>query len=867
MMKRLIALILAAVLLCSSACAEAAVSAPVQGNQLSLEDIAALNSGMSTAYFQNGQLTFLDGACTSDPIKSMEDASLVLDSMLCLLGGDEDTHFEPWRVLNDSFGNVYYVFQQTYADMIVLGGAVKIITGADGKMLGLTGSVTADLPDVDEAEGQVTAEQAEEVAVQHEMQAQHGDVVLVEGATRKIVLPVSRELDLESDKLDTRFVWAVYTTTPLASVSAGTELPYLAHYVSLAGEYLYSLPTILPGDAASRAGYDANYVFQFMEPAEYVGYVDMADGSEQEITVTLMRDSRTGMYYLGNIEHKIVVADCWEFLYNGGRVILEYSPDNLEWDQVGLKSLYNYCRAYDYYKEIGWNGGDGKETPIIILKDYCDPDHTPVDNACYAGEFFGWQCFLSSAINSFSECLDVIAHEYTHCVTGSVMTYNAYMNDFGAINEAMSDIQGNLCEMLLGATEDETWLLGEKAQTVRSMSAPHLYGQPEYSWDLYYQPNVKTPTDINDRGGVHTNSSLLNNLAYRLCVNGGMPLADARTFWFAVDCAMVPGTDYAQLRALLPWVLKITALDAYQDALAEAIQATRLGNDAMPEVLAENQALLTLNLPDNEIFNNGNWMLSVVSVNVEKLKETVTSLIGKAITGDTGDLPKVVQFLLSFMKPQPTPMPAPTEEKEGFWKTFLRVLAEELAEEEKTKEEKISLEEDDLKELIQWLRNIVEEVFYSGNVSAGQDGHTITMMSLPGRTIPYLMYVAVKPGSSTVEQMNMVVYLDHQWIDVTEWVSALTNQETEDQEDQWAEFFESCLFDEILEIIRESGAWTDYLDALTLNVPGGQVFEIPAAGLEKIDLSSNIAPLTENAAENKVVNKKSRPKLPEAEGH
>lgn len=859
-MKRFLALMLAAVLLCSSALAETAAPAPARDGQLTLEDILALNGGVAEAYFENGQLTFLDGACTSEPIKTPEDADRVVASVIELLGGDENTRFEPWRVLNDSFGNVYYVYQQTYADMIVLGGAVKIITDAEGKMLGLTGCVTADLPQVEEKGEQLTAGQAEELVVQHEIQARHGEMDVVEGMTRKIVLPVSREVDMDADKFDTRFVWAVYTANPSASVSTGTELPYLAHYVSLTGEYLYSLPTILPGDAASQAGYDANYVFQFMEPAEYTGFVDMADGSEQEITVTLMRDSRTGMYYLGNIEHKIVVADCWEFLYNGGRVILEYSPDNLEWDQVGLKSLYNYCRAYDYFKEIGWLSGDGEETPIIVLKDYCDEDHHPIDNAAYAGKFYGWQCFLSSAINSFSECLDVAAHEYTHCVTDSVMTYNAYMNDFGAINEAMSDIQGNICEMLAGATEDETWLVGESVGAFRSMSEPRLYNQPEHSWDLYYYAKVKTPTDINDRGGVHTNSSLLNNLAYRLYADGGMTLPEARAFWFAVDCAMVPGTDYAQLRELLPWILKIAGLDVYQGTLTEALAATRLGDDAMPEVPAEDRALLTLDLPDTELFSDGNWMLSVINVNVDKLEEILTSLLDKAKNGDTGDLPKLVQLLLRFVSPQPTS--APEKEEKGFWRNLLDALGEAL-EKDEPEEEKSLLDAVGMDEVSQWFNGITKEVLYFSNGTAGQDGHTVAMMSVPGRTIPYLIYIAIEPNSSVIEQMNEVIYLNHHWIDVTEWFDrSADEQKTESKGDKIVRFLDSSLFGEIEDIIKNSKDWTDYLDALTLNVPGGQVFEIPNDGLENIDLSANMAP-NNDEEKTEVVNKKSRPKLPE----
>ena len=96
-------------------------------------------------------------------------------------------------------------------------------------------------------------------------------------------------------------------------------------------------------------------------------------------------------------------------------------------------------------------------------------------------------------------------------------------------------------------------------------------------------PNAKTPTELNDRGGVHTNSSLLNNLAWRLYEKGGMTLEEGRAFWFTVDCAMVPGTDYAQLAELLPWALRITGMEKYDAELRRALDATRLGVDQMPE--------------------------------------------------------------------------------------------------------------------------------------------------------------------------------------------------------------------------------------------------------------------------------------------
>ena len=865
--KRIVALALALLLLCTSAFAEGTEFASGLKGQMTLEEIQALNGEAAKTYFENDKLYFLEGTCTAGQVKNAEDAGQVVASMIGLLGGDETTHFEPLRTLNDANGNVYYVFQQTYADMIVLGGAVKVITDKYGKMLGLVGSVASELPEVSELESQLTAEQAEALVIQHEIDAHRGTPEIMAGMTQKIVLPVERELDMEADEVYTRFVWAVYTNNPNASIANGTELPYLAHYVTLAGEYLYSLPTILPGDAAAAAGYNAEYIFQFMEPVEYTGYVDLADGTEQEITVTLMRDSRTGMYYLGNIEHKIVVADCWEFLYNGGRVVVEYSPDNLEWDQVGLLSLYNYCRAYDYYKGIGWEGGDGEGTPILVLKDFCDINHKPIDNAAYAGKFYGWQCFLSSAANNYSQCLDVCSHEFTHCVTQSVMTYNAYMNDYGAINEAISDIQGNLCEMMLGATSDTNWEIAESVEAIRSMSDPHRYQQPAYSWDLYYQANVKTPTEVNDRGGVHTNSSLLNHLAYLLFEEGGMTLEEARAFWFAVDCAMVPGTDYAQLRELLPWVLRLTGLTKYQEALEKAINDTRLGDSVLPETLDDSQVMLTLNLPDNETFNDGNWMLGVFSINVELLTEKMNALVEKIANGDTAGLPTALAELVKNSEAVPEPTAAP-EEEPNFLESLGKKLNELLSLNESKPEpenKEYEMSDEELDELLDWISREMQGVAYSGNSSAGQDGHTVTMMGRPGYTVPYLLYLRLVPGTMDMEQMNMVVYLNHQWIDLTGILDT-----GDDELGRVAATIETLPKLISLDLIANlfgklfgTKSWTDVLDVLALNVPGGQPFEIPNDGLENVDFTYNMA--MEINTEVNAVNRKSRPKLPTAQ--
>ena len=715
---------------------------------------ALAEESAARVYTHNDRVTFVDGATADWPILTEADAAEAVEAMIPKMGGDERTRFEPWRVVTDTAQNKYYVFQQMYDETTVSGGAVKVVTDREGNMLGMVSSVETELPKTGTSEG-IDARDAE--AIVQEREAEVAYQILPE-YTQKVILPVNLELDPESEeeKEESRFVWAVYTDNPDAS-TAKVELPYLAHYVTLDGDYLYSLPTILPGDEAATAGYGASYVFEFMESVPYTGAVTFSDGSEHEITVDVMRDQRTGMYYLGNLERRIAVADCYEFLYNKGHVVLEASKDNTGWDDTCLLSLYNYCRAWDYYNAIGWKGGDGLGTPMLILKDYCDKDREPIDNAAYAGRYYGWQLFLSSSVNDLAQCLDVLAHEFTHCVTGSVMTYNAYKNDYGAINEAMSDIQGNLCEMLSGATEDDTWELGEHSQTpVRSMSDPHKYQQPEYAWDLYYVPMVKVPTDINDRGGVHSNSSLLNNLAYRLCTEGGMTLEEARAFWFAVDCAMVPGTDYAQLSELLPWVLKNLGMEKYQKSLEAALDATRMRTDAMPETFDDDRALLTLTLPDSESFTDGNWSLQILSVDVDGLVDRLD-----AISENKGEYAGAMDELTAIFK-----SPEQTGSGDDFAAIIEGIFGLEAKKSPENSEMEPQMDDTTFTALMDWYKKYLDGFIYYGSGAAGQDGQTVRMVTRPGMTIPILLRLEMKASDMTPASLGLAVYTFGHWIDV-----------------------------------------------------------------------------------------------------
>ena len=776
------------------------------------------------AYFEKGSLS-------QTPIQSMEDAASVASEVAARLGGDGRIQFRPWRTVTDTRGNRYYVFQQMYAETTVSGGAIKIVTDPEGNMLGYVSSVETALPEVEEAAG-ISAEQAEAIVTEQMTQAYPIAPEPLPGRTGQVILPVNRELDMEAEKEESRFVWAVYTANPESRLSRDSDLPYLTHYVAMDGAYLYSLPCIIPGDDASASGYQAAYAFEFMEPAPYTGTITLSSGKTMEISLDVMRDTRTGMYYLGNVERRIAVADCYPFLYENGRTVLEASKDNADWNEKCLLALYNYCRAWDYYNEIGWQGGDGLGTPILILKDFCDEKHEPIDNAAYAGRYYGWQIFLSSEANDFAQCLDILAHEFTHCVTGSVMTYNAYMNDYGAINEALSDIQGNLCEMYFGATEDTAWVLGENSQTpARSMSDPHQYHQPEYAWDLFYVPHVAAPTGLNDRGGVHSNSSLLNSVAYSLCAEGGMTIEEARAFWFAVDCAAVPGTDYAQLSELMPWVLEILGMERYQAALKAAVGAVRLRMGSAPDSISEDLALLTLTLPEDERFQDGHWALGILSVDVEAAIQRV-----KDIWNAEGDCQTAMAELLDALIPAGEPgQEAPAGIVDWVKDCFFTDETERG-----DIKDKYSVMKDGLRD---WFRKYLGGFLFAGTGAAGQDGRTVRMVCRPGLTVPVLMRMEFDDNSGNMLTMGGLVYTMGSWIDVGRFLEIITN---EDMLRKWA----GEMADRIVNIQQsDTPVLQRVFDGLTLlysrftdpawlkanlffEIRGGEILEIPSTGIE-----------------------------------
>ena len=552
-----------------------------KGDAIIIEDENALSGdGTVTAFIGE---PFYDGV-----IKDYSDAYEAVLSVYDRIGADETTDLELAEV-RPTEDNICYTFYQMAGDIRVYGDAVKLITDNDGKAIGLVSAILPNVKAAPIAVWGITEEEAEAIIEDYYKDA---DVHAVDGATEQILMPIARGSELYL------YAWVVYTE----NFDPRYDTAYLAHYVKSDGEYLYSLPISEPHNADALAGDVTAFVFDKMEETDWTGTITHNDGREEEITVPLMKDTETGKFILGDLKRKILCADYADYKYNNTLTTRD-SDTGETWNEEELLTYYNFIRVWDYYNEIGWTGPDGDETPALLLMDLVDKDGNPVDNAYYSGRERGFQVF---AVNSdiYGDCIDVIGHEFTHCVTGTTMTTNLYLNEYGAINESMSDIMGNIIEMTIDDNPDGAWIHGDNsASSRRSFTNPNEYSQPGFFWDQYFVPNVLKGTNNNDNGGVHTNSSLLNVISYKLS-EAGMDADDQCYFWMNVALALTPRTDFAQLAEILPWCTKSSGYPQYEDAVRKALEETGYSNRAVPDGAPEGYTLLTFTSDLPEKYQN-----------------------------------------------------------------------------------------------------------------------------------------------------------------------------------------------------------------------------------------------------------------------
>lgn len=339
-------------------------------------------------------------------VTDADSALEALGSVADQLGCDEHTILVLDSIRPTETGLTYYTFYQAAGDIPVTGGTAKMIVDQEGTVVLTLATIYPNLPDPDSLVWEIDAERAEQVVLEeYEIKAK-----IISGMTHQTLLP-------SSGLSAARPAWVVYTDNPWHWTDAG----YLAHYVSVDGEYDTCVPITAPRSEDAQSGSGAELVFLGLEPGTWTGTVTLLSGETRELTVPTLTDPETGKVYLGDLERKIICADYTPFDQDTDVVMLSQEDG---WDDGDLLILNGFIEVWDFYNDIGWTGPDGEGSPTLLLMNWVDENGEPVRNACYQGHEFGFQVFRFSRIERDGECPDVLAHEFTHCVTSTLMTHN-----------------------------------------------------------------------------------------------------------------------------------------------------------------------------------------------------------------------------------------------------------------------------------------------------------------------------------------------------------------------------------------------------------------------------------------------------------
>ncbi|WP_027342801.1 M4 family metallopeptidase [Hamadaea tsunoensis] len=211
-----------------------------------------------------------------------------------------------------------------------------------------------------------------------------------------------------------------------------------------------------------------------------------------------------------------------------------------------VNSVYTMIgKTEDFYRaKFGLDSFDGQGAQVRATVRACHTSGScPYQNAYWEGtQFVFGQGFATD---------DVVAHEYTHGVTEhSAGLMYAYQS--GAINEALSDIMGELIDQADNPSKSaaDKWLMGETLPigAIRSMKQPELYGQPSCYGCTYWE----TDPQLLDNGGVHTNSGPANYAAYLIATGmSGDGNAKSAQLWYRVQHLLPSGADYPLLGSTL----------------------------------------------------------------------------------------------------------------------------------------------------------------------------------------------------------------------------------------------------------------------------------------------------------------------------
>ncbi|MGV8073289.1 MAG: M4 family metallopeptidase [Syntrophobacteraceae bacterium] len=260
--------------------------------------------------------------------------------------------------------------------------------------------------------------------------------------------------------------------------------------------------------------------------------------------------------------------------------ITSTSPTS-EWLADGVSLAYNLSQTYDYYNELHARTSiDADGNSILgftrVGSNYDNAFWTPEYNAMFFGD-----------AKKYAGALDIVAHEFTHGITQFTCNL-VYQDQSGALNEAFSDIFGEMVEARTDGNTD--WIIGTVLnENIRDMKNPSSleilnsgYYYPSKMSEFYGRSSPLLEQLVyQDNGGVHINCTIISHAFYLLAegLTGAIGYPDAaKIFYRAQTIHLLCGSQFIDARlACITSAEELFGLDSAEaKKTAEAFDAVEV---------------------------------------------------------------------------------------------------------------------------------------------------------------------------------------------------------------------------------------------------------------------------------------------------
>lgn len=224
-------------------------------------------------------------------------------------------------------------------------------------------------------------------------------------------------------------------------------------------------------------------------------------------------------------------------------------------DDQSAKNVYDqFKQTYDFYNEVlGRDSINGRGQKLIGAVHYDEDSQPGFFNAFFFDEVMAYGDGDGEIFRSFTDIIDITAHELTHGVTEATAQL-VYENQAGALNESLSDVFGSLVKQYSKDPKQDArsadWLIGRglflvpDARALRDMANPGtahgntpITGRDRQPRDMDGYKELFPPRDDpetgNDSGGVHLYSGIPNRAFFLVATTlGGYAWEKAGKIWY-----------------------------------------------------------------------------------------------------------------------------------------------------------------------------------------------------------------------------------------------------------------------------------------------------------------------------------------------